>query len=63
MSGQYAINAATHFPDRVKAAASIFGVKIKTDEPDSPHLAARKSKAELYFGCAENDVYVPLDDG
>ena len=27
MSGQYAINAATHFPDRVKAAASIYGVR------------------------------------
>ena len=25
MSGRYAINAATHFPDRVKAAASIYG--------------------------------------
>ena len=28
MSGQYAINAATHFPDRVKAAASIYGAAL-----------------------------------
>jgi carboxymethylenebutenolidase len=44
MSGQYAINAATHFPDRVKAAASIYGVQLATDRPDSPHLAAARTK-------------------
>src|ERR1700716_3268495 len=59
MSGQYAINAATHFPDRVKAAASIYGFALVTDKPDSPHLAGTKTKAELYFGCAETDVYAP----
>jgi carboxymethylenebutenolidase len=59
MSGRYAVNAATHFPDRVKAAASIYGVQLATDQPDSPHLAAGKTKAELYFGCAETDVYAP----
>ena len=61
MSGQYAINAATHFPDRVKAAASIYGVALATDKPDSPHLAGTKTKAELYFGCAETDVYAPME--
>jgi carboxymethylenebutenolidase len=61
MSGQYAINAATHFPDRVKAAASMYGVALATDKPDSPHLAAQKTKAELYFGCAETDVYAPTE--
>src|SRR5436305_19715 len=45
MSGQYAINAATHFA-RVKAAASIYGVALATDRPDSPHLAGKKTKAE-----------------
>jgi carboxymethylenebutenolidase len=59
MSGRYAINAATHFPDRVKAAASIYGVQLATDQTDSPHLAGQKTKAELYFGCAETDVYAP----
>ena len=59
MSGQYAINAATHFPDRVKAAASIYGTHLATDQPDSPHLAGQKTKAELYFGCAETDIYAP----
>ena len=61
MSGHYAVNAATHFPDRVKAAASIYGTQLVTDEPDSPHLAASKTKAELYFGCAETDVYAPQE--
>jgi carboxymethylenebutenolidase len=59
MSGRYAINAATHFPACVKAAASIYGVQLATGEPDSPHLAVPKTKAELYFGCAETDVYAP----
>ena len=61
MSGQYAVNAATHFPDRIKAAASIYGVQLATDRPDSPHLAGQKTKAELYFGCAETDVYAPTE--
>jgi carboxymethylenebutenolidase len=61
MSGQYAVNAATHFPGRVKAAASIYGVQLATDRPDSPHLAGQKTRAELYFGCAETDVYAPME--
>lgn len=61
MSGRYAINAATHFPDRVKAAASIYGTNLATDQPDSPHLAAQKTKAELYFACAETDIYAPME--
>jgi carboxymethylenebutenolidase len=59
MSGRYAINAATHFPDRVKAAASIYGTHLATEEANSPHLAADKTKAELYFACAESDIYAP----
>jgi carboxymethylenebutenolidase len=61
MSGRYAVNAATHFPDRVKAAASMYGTHLATDQADSPHLAAAKTKAELYFGCAETDVYAPQE--
>src|SRR6202140_1541004 len=61
MSGRYAVNAATHFPDRVRAAASIYGTHLATEQPDSPHLAASKTKAELYFGCAETDIYEPQE--
>ncbi len=61
MSGQYAINAAARYPDRFTAAASIYGVRLVTDEPDSPHVVARKAKAELYFGCAERDRWMTLE--
>jgi carboxymethylenebutenolidase len=61
MSGRYAVNAATHFPDRVRAAASIYGTHLVTDQPDSPHLAARRTNAELYFGCAQTDIYAPME--
>ena len=61
MSGQYAINFAARYPDRVGAAASIYGVQLVTDRPDSPHLAAQKARGELYFACAEHDTYAPLE--
>jgi len=61
MSGQYAISAAAHLKDRIAAAASIYGVLLMTDKPDSPHLVARKTNAELYFACAETDHWAPLD--
>jgi carboxymethylenebutenolidase len=61
MSGQYAVNAAARHPDRVRAAASLYGVRLVTDEPDSPHRAAARSRARLYFACAEHDSYAPLD--
>jgi carboxymethylenebutenolidase len=60
MSGQYAINAAVNFP-RVAAAASIYGVRLLTEAPDSPHLAGASTKAELYFACAEIDHWAPLE--
>jgi carboxymethylenebutenolidase len=59
MSGQFAINAAASYPSRVAAAASLYGTFLVTDKPDSPHLVAHKTKAELYFGCAETDRWAP----
>jgi carboxymethylenebutenolidase len=61
MSGQFSINAAAAFPDRIAAAASMYGTFLVTDKPNSPHLAARKAKAELYFGCAETDRWAPME--
>lgn len=61
MSGQYAINAAAYYPDKIKAAASIYGVSLVTDQHDSPHLAAQKVSGEVYFACAEEDPYAPLE--
>ena len=59
MSGQFAINAAASFPARVAAAASIYGTFLVTEQANSPHLAARQTKAELYFACAETDRWAP----
>jgi len=61
MSGQYAINAAARHAKRITCAASLYGVQLVTDRPDSPHLAAHKCSAELYFACAEHDTYAPLE--
>jgi carboxymethylenebutenolidase len=61
MSGQYAVNAAAAFPSRVTAAASLYGVRLVTETADSPHLMARQTKAEIYFGCAETDHWAPLE--
>jgi carboxymethylenebutenolidase len=59
MSGQFAINAAGNFPDRIAAAASLYGTFLVTDKADSPHLMAEKAKAELYIACAEHDQWAP----
>jgi len=56
MSGRYAMNAAMRHPERVRAAASIYGVELITDSPDSPHLAMQRTAGRLYFGCAEIDT-------
>ncbi len=61
MSGRYSVQAAATFPQRVGAAASFYGTWLVTDKPDSPHKIAASCAAELYFGCAENDQYAPLE--
>jgi carboxymethylenebutenolidase len=61
MSGRYAINAAVRHGPRVRAAASIYGTALVTDQPDSPHLAIHRTNARLYFGCAETDQYAPRE--
>lgn len=61
MSGQYAVNAAVRHKDKIRAAASIYGVALVTDKPDSPHLAAQHTSARLYFGCAETDAHAPQE--
>ena len=61
MSGRYALGAASRYPDRIKAAASIYGTRLVTDEPDSPHLTAAKARAQIYVAFAETDHYVPME--
>lgn len=61
MSGRYALGAAARYPERVSAAASIYGTKLFTHSTDSPHLTTANAKGELYIACAENDHYVPVE--
>ena len=61
MSGQFAVNAAVRYPGRVKAVASVYGTRLVTDSPDSPHRVARQSEAEFYFACAELDEHAPVE--
>jgi len=61
MSGPFVFAAASSFPERVKCAASFYGVRLATDHGDSPHHNTHKVKGELYFGCAETDKYAPKE--
>jgi carboxymethylenebutenolidase len=61
MSGPFVFAAAGRFPERVRCAASIYGVRLATDAADSPHLLADKVQGELYFACAETDKYAPKE--
>lgn len=56
MGGGWALRAAAHFPNRVKAAASFHGGRLATDAPDSPHrLAPEMKEAKVYVGVAGID--------
>jgi len=59
MSGPFTIAVAADHADRVKAAASIHGVRLITDAADSPHLRLAEIPGEIYVGCAENDHWAP----
>jgi len=61
MSGPFAFTMAGTYPDRIKAAASIYGVRLMTDKDDSPHLLAGNITGEMYFACAETDTYAPQE--
>lgn len=59
MSGPFVFWAAAEYPEQITAAAAFHGVKLCTDEPDSPHRFAARIRAEMYIGCAQTDVYAP----
>ena len=61
MSGPFSIWVAAEYPERVRAAASFYGVRLHVDTSDSPHLRLGEITGELYVGAAEHDDYVPLD--
>jgi len=61
MSGCYITTVAARFPHRIKAAASLYGVNIVTDKPDSSHRLIGDVAGELYYAFAEHDQSVPAN--
>ena len=59
MSGPFSFAMAGMFPDRIRAAASLYGVRLFGE--GSPAHLAEKVTGELYFACAEHDEYAPKE--
>jgi carboxymethylenebutenolidase len=55
MGGPIALRTAAAVPDRVGAVASFHGAALVTDQPNSPHLQAAKTKAQFLIAIAAND--------
>ena len=59
MSGPFSFAMACTFPERIKAAASVYGVRLFGD--GSSASIAAQATGELYFACAEFDDYAPTE--
>jgi carboxymethylenebutenolidase len=55
MGRPMALRTAAAVPDRVGAVASFHGASLVTDQPNSPHLQAAKTKAQFLIAIAAND--------
>jgi carboxymethylenebutenolidase len=55
MGGPIAFRTSAAAPDRVGAVASFHGGGLVTDQPNSPHLQASKTKAQFLIAVAAND--------
>jgi carboxymethylenebutenolidase len=55
MGGPFAFRTAAAVPDRVGAVATFHGGQLVTDQPNSPHLQAAKTKAQFLVCIAESD--------
>jgi carboxymethylenebutenolidase len=55
MGGPIAFRTAAAVPDRVGAVASFHGGGLVTQNPNSPHLQASKTKAQFLIAVAQND--------
>jgi len=55
MGGPMAFRTSAAMPDRVGAVASFHGGGLVTDNPNSPHLQASKTKAQFLIAIAAND--------
>lgn len=59
MSGPFALSVAATFPDRIRAAASLYGVRLAVDADDSPHRHFGSITGEIYIAAAETDRHAP----
>jgi carboxymethylenebutenolidase len=57
LGGRIAFLATQEFPDRFRATASLHGVFLVTDAPDSPHRLIGRMRGEVYCGHAEHDKF------
>jgi len=57
MSGPFVVWAAAAFPERLRCIAAIYGARMVTDAPDSPHKVVAQVKCPSYFACAEHDQW------
>jgi carboxymethylenebutenolidase len=66
MSGRYAVNAAVRHA-RIRAAASIYGTQLVTDQPDSPHLEAglphQRQYARFFAGLDDDEGHARTEQG
>lgn len=61
MGGRFCIQAGALFPEVFRAAGSLFGTRMMTEAPDSPHRLLGKLRGEVYFGFAEHDHALSLE--
>lgn len=62
MSGPFSLMTAARYNERVKAAASMHGVKLATDADDSPHRHLEEMNAEVYVAAAELDQHITPEE-
>jgi carboxymethylenebutenolidase len=60
MGGRHVLQAASAYPNRLRASASLHGTTLITDKPDSAHVGVNNFQGEVYCGFAETDEYAPL---
>lgn len=61
MSGPFVVWVSAHWSERFKALAALHGVRMMTEEEDSPHRLIPKLNGEQYYGFAEKDHWAPLE--
>ncbi|MFZ6763204.1 dienelactone hydrolase family protein [Pseudoroseomonas sp. WGS1072] len=59
MSGRFALAAAQKWPHQVRAAASVYGTGLVTEEAESPHRLAAAAPGNIYVAFAELDQHAP----